>query len=96
MALFDFEESAMMRTCLQDAYDAVTELNLWDYLRDTHFDSFTYYHGSNVELHDQLLKLVDKNNIHSGASYGITMRNMECIAKQGFAEWKRNYLANKP
>lgn len=94
MGLFDFEQSATMRTCLQDAYDAVTELKLWDYLRDNQFDSFSYYHGPNIELHETLLKLADKNNLHSGASYGITMRNMESIAKKGFDRWKTNYLAN--
>jgi hypothetical protein len=90
--LFDFEESTLMRTCLEDAYDAVTELDLWDYLRDNTFESFTYYKGPDEALHAKLLALVDKRNLHSGASYGITMRNMESIAKEGYETWKLNYL----
>lgn len=89
---FDFEENTLMRTCLEDAYAAVTELDLWDYLRDNTFESFTYYKGADLELHDRLLALVDKRNLHSGASYGITMRNMESIAKEGYETWKLKYL----
>jgi hypothetical protein len=92
---FDFEKSPMYRMCLQDAYDAVTALNLWEYLKHTEFESFTYYNGPNIELHDQLLKLADKHNVHSGASYGITMRNMEGIAKKGFEAWKAEYISKK-
>jgi hypothetical protein len=93
--LFDFEESTSMRACLEDAYAAVTELDLWDYLRDNTFESFTYYKGDDLELHNRLQALVDKRNIHSGASYGITMRNMESIAKEGYEAWKLKYLDAK-
>jgi hypothetical protein len=41
-----------------------------------------------------LLKKADKNNMHSGASYGITMRNIEQIAKNGFEQWKKDYIKN--
>lgn len=91
--MFDFEKNPMIATCLQDAYEAVTELNMWDYLRDNHFESFNFYHGPNRELHAKLYALVDKRNIHSGVSYGITMRDMESIAKVGFENWKRKYIA---
>jgi len=92
---FDFETNDLMRMSLEDAYDAVNELDLWDYLRNTEFHSFSYYKGPEVKLHITLLNLVDKRNIHSGASYGITMRNMEQIAKVGFEKWKENYQSNK-
>ena len=91
--LFDFEKNQMIATCLQDAYEAVTDLDLWEYLRDNEFESFTYYKGPKKELHDKLLALVDKRKMHSGASYGLTMRSMERIAKKGFDAWKREYIA---
>jgi hypothetical protein len=79
-----------MRICLQDAYDAVTDLNLWDYLKRNEFASFTYYHSRlDREVHDALLTKADRSGLHSGASYGITMRNMEYIAKHGFDAWKK-------
>ena len=88
---FDWIESKMEQTVLIDAYNAVTELELWDYLKNNTFDSFTFYHGPNQELHQSLLEKADKSNMHSGASYGITMRNMEKIAKKGFEPWKQEY-----
>lgn len=88
---FNFVTNVMERTVLMDAYDAVNELNLWEYLKENTFESFTYYNGPNQKLHDQLLEKADKSNIHSGASYGITMRNMEKIAKEGFDVWKQKY-----
>ena len=51
-------------------------MTLWNYLRDNIFNSFTYYNGQHKELHDELLKKADKHNMQSGASYGITMREI--------------------
>ena len=90
MTRFDFITESSMRICLQDAYDAVTELDLWDYLKQNEFESFTYYHKRpDREVHDALLTKADRSGLHSGASYGITMRNMEHIAKHGFDAWKK-------
>ena len=88
---FDFVRNKMEKTVLQDAYEAVNDMNLWDYLKENTFETFTYYDGPDKQLHQELLEKADKNNIHSGASYGITMRNMEQIAKQGFEVWKQKY-----
>lgn len=89
---FDFVNNKMERIVLKDAYEAVEDMNLWNYLKENAFESFTYYNGPNKQLHQELLEKVDKSNLHSGASYGITMRNMECIAKQGFDVWKQEYM----
>jgi len=56
--------------------------------------SFAYYNGPDQELHQALLKRADKHYMHSGASYGITMRNIEQIAKNGFEQWKTDYIKN--
>lgn len=91
---FDFIKDSNFRVCLQDAYSAVDEMNLWNYLKENIFHSFTYYDGPNQELHNTLLKKADVHSMHSGASYGITMRNMEQIAKNGFDQWKKDYIRN--
>jgi hypothetical protein len=88
------DSDKMFKTCLIDAYDAVDEMNLWDYLGNNIFNSFAYYDGPYQELHHKLLEKADKNNLHSGASYGITMRNIEQIAKNGFEQWKKDYIKN--
>lgn len=94
MSRFDFIQDEMFRRGLEDAYDAVEEMKLWDYLGSNIFNSFAYYNGPNTILHEELLKKADKNNLHSGASYGITMRNIEQIAKNGFDRWKSDYIRN--
>ena len=88
---FDFVRNKMEKTVLHDAYEAVNDMNLWDYLKENTFETFTYYDGPHKQLHQELLEKADKNNMHSGSSYGITMRNMEQIAKQGFEVWKQKY-----
>jgi len=91
---FNFVSNNMERIVLIDAYEAVNDMNLWDYLKENTFESFTYYKGPYKQLHEELLEKADKSNFHSGASYGITMRNMERIAKEGFDVWKKEYLNN--
>ena len=94
MGKFDFIKEEQFRMCLEDAYSAVDEMNLWDYLQNNLFNSFAYYTGPDIDLHLELLKKANKHNTHSGASYGITMRNMEQIAKNGFEQWKTDYIKN--
>lgn len=94
MTRFDFIEDHTFKICLEDAYDAVVEMDLWDYLKNNVFDSFAYYDGPDTQLHYELLKKADRRNLHSGASYGITMRNIEQIAKNGFDQWKKDYIRN--
>lgn len=94
MSRFDFIQDKLSRMALEDAYDAVDDMKLWDYLGSNIFNSFAYYQGPDMSIHFELLKKADKNNLHSGASYGITMRNIEQIAKNGFDQWKSDYIRN--
>jgi len=89
---FSFITDVREKIVLEDAYEAVNDMNLWNYLKENTFESFTYYNGPYVQLHQTLLEKADKSNLHSGASYGITMRNIEVIAKDGFEVWKTNYI----
>ena len=73
---------------LQDAYDAITRLNLWKELSQFSpskdegfmFTSHPLIHKINCEM-----KLLSE---HSGSSYGWVMRTMEFIAKNGW----NNYI----
>ena len=77
-----FSESSIKY--LQDAYDAITRLNLWKELSDFTpnkdegfmFTSHPLIHKINSEL-----RLLGE---HSGSSYGWMMRTMEFIAKKGW------------
>ena len=48
---FDFVSNKMERIILKDAYEAVEDMNLWNYLKENTFESFTYYNGPNKQLH---------------------------------------------
>ncbi len=76
---------------LQDAYDAITKLNLWKELSEFipneeegfMFTSHPLLHKINSEM-----KLLSS---HSGSSYGYVMRNMELIAKNGWNEYLKSF-----
>ncbi len=84
---------------LQDAYDAITVTETWDYFRTFSEQSFMFSrsgsakegtlreatHRSAVLAQVQAqMKTLDQ---HSGASYGCVMRTMEEIAKDGWESW---------
>jgi len=77
--LFDAHEAMM----LQDADSAITQCNLWEWLRD-----YTPEEGKGFMFseHPNLEKITSamKYGGHSGSSYGWTMRQMEYIAKHGW------------
>ena len=66
---------------LNDAYQAITKANAWDFVRDFDAD------GGFMFSSDPKLTAIQKHmaclDDHSGASYGIIMRNMQYIARNG-------------
>lgn len=68
---------------LQDADNAITQCELWDWLRD-----YTPEDGKGFMFseHPNLTRINNamKYGGHSGSSHGWTMRNMEYIAKHGW------------
>ena len=75
--LFSKNEAAM----LQDADNAITECNLWDWM-----NVYDPPNGFGLDNHPNLTRINNamKYGGHSGASYGWTMRQMEYIAKHGW------------
>lgn len=70
-------------TMLDDAYEAVTKADMWEYLRlptSPGKDGFMF--SSAFELAAITAEMTYKG--HSGASYAWTMRQMERIAKLGW------------
>lgn len=79
---FDSHEALM----LQDAYDAVTKSDMWDYLRlpsTPGKDGFMFSNA--IELAAINAEMVFDG--HSGASYAWVMRQMEMIAKRGWESY---------
>ncbi len=75
---------------LKDIYDAVTAANCWDAMKESSVESFMFHGPSWVNQVHKHMKLHDQ---HSGSSYGITMRNVESIAKNGWEPYVNGRVA---
>jgi hypothetical protein len=76
-------ESMMFR----DAYEAISKCNLWEWLRTYSPEKdkgFMFSEHPNLTSINKAMKF----DGHSGASYAITMRVMESIAKNGWETLK--------
>ena len=79
---------------LQDAYDAISKCELWDWMRDftPHAnEGFQFTQHPNLTLISGELKYTG----HSGSSWAWTMRVMEMIAKKGGWDIYKADLASK-
>ena len=91
---FEFADE-YSRPYLVSAHKVITRCELWEWLRNFQLEDgkgFMFTHGV-TEL-DRLNEELHKDPIsstHSGASYGITMRNMEYIAKYGYEVFKTKF-----
>ena len=77
------------------AHKTITRCKLWDWLRNyTPNPDRGFMYSQNVPeleyLNSELMK-DPINQGHSGSSYGITMRNMEYIAKNGYEVFKMSF-----
>lgn len=90
-----FINDELWRLCICDAYNAVIKCNLYDFVKDNEIQSFMYFSHDNNEIQEKFKKLshlADIKNLHSGASYACTMREVERMIKKGFLEWKYDYI----
>ena len=92
---FWFINDELWRLCICDAYNAVILCDLYDFIRDNEIQSFMQFSYDDTSLHDKfkrLSHLADIKGLHSGASYGCTMRIVEQIIKSSFLYWKYDYI----
>ena len=69
---------------LQDAADAITAAEAWEYIRNFAEQSFMFSDAAELSQIQAHMKLLDR---HSGSSYGMVMRHMEKIAKEGWESY---------
>lgn len=78
--------------CLQKMYAVISELELWDYIRDNPPDKNTGYMFSNEP---NILKIGNHPKVidsgHSGATFAYSMRIMQMIAELGFNKFKEEF-----
>lgn len=90
---FDFITSECDRIMIETAYQAVTQLEMWDYLHN-HSGSFMFSSNSKIERIYYKIEELGYYG-HSGCSFGETLQYMKYIANYGFEDFKLNYLKNK-
>lgn len=87
---FDTHDAMM----LQDAYDAITKADMWDYMRlpsTPGKDGFMFSNA--IELAAISAEMTYDG--HSGSSYAWTMRQMEAIAKKGWDTYTNEVRAHR-
>ena len=88
-----FVQDDLWRISYLDAYNAVIECGLYEYIRDNEIYSYMFSIPSEKSVEfAKVFSIADRRVGHSGASYGITMRMVEQIIKQGFDRWKIWYI----
>jgi hypothetical protein len=81
--VFDFIKDPDQREILEYDYKIVTDNNLWDLFKNNNSDKPIMF----------LSELSDYNwwGAHSGASWGLCMRDLEFIAKNGWESYTSLY-----
>jgi hypothetical protein len=82
------------REMISSAFKAVNDCEGWEILRNFDGESIIYSRNANIQ------RLCNKandyyNGGHSGASMGVTMRNIEYIAKNGFQNFRNTWIMNE-
>lgn len=95
MSLFYFVSDSFSKNAFEDAFNAISELNLWECLQQNYSEQiidFMYTLQNKPKHYDKLIRLFDKRMMHSRASFVKTLLVMEHIAKHGFDDWKFKYI----
>ncbi len=96
---FDFIPCQVTRKCMQNGCWALDQTNMWEWLYAYEVDptkGFMFANDIEINIIGNMMDRVDAPipMSHSGASFGITMRNLAYIAKNGLEAYKRLYISN--
>jgi len=81
------------RIMYETAFNAITQLELWAYMKNFKGKSFMFSGGPEVERIYNRIEQLGYNG-HSGCSFGCIMRTMEFIAKNGIERFEQDYRAS--
>jgi hypothetical protein len=85
---FSFVKDDMFRKALEHDYSVVCKLDLWSYFEN--IDPQTIF------SFDEKLNAIDQwYDQHSGASFHISMKNMQIIARYGWGHLVWRHLSEK-
>jgi hypothetical protein len=86
---FDFIEDKNERKMIENAWRAITETNMWEFVAQK-IDSFMFTKDSRVDLISKKMEELGYKG-HSGVSFGCTMRKMQYLAQNGEEKFKKMY-----
>ena len=86
---FDYVEDHLTKQLLETAYDAITTLELWEYMKK---DIVSYMLSSDIELNQIMNQIIAIGyHGHSGFSFGWIMREMQYIAQYGLLSHEESW-----
>ena len=91
MTSFDFIRDSWERQMIENGYQTIQELELWEWLK-----TYEPYNGFMCSADDRILQISQKMQSlpnranHSGSSFGHTMRILQFIAKEGLERYKQD------
>ena len=89
---FLYVDDANDKEMLQNAWTAITQLDLWDYMKR---DTYSYMMSSDPEINIITKKMEELGyDGHSGSSFGWTLRQMQHIAQHGEDDFMDTYITN--
>jgi len=81
------------RIMYETAFNSITHLELWNFMRDFQGESFMFSNRREVErIYEKIENLGYYG--HSGSSFGMILREMQYIAKYGLDEYENLYRKN--
>lgn len=86
---FWFIETQIIKNTYEDAFDAITVLDLWDFIRKHRMRSFLLHP---LPIFRQLYKLTIKNVLLSDNTYEMIMHNMKYMSVNGYNKWEMYYI----
>lgn len=87
--MFEFISDKSDRMMLESAYNVVSVLEMWNFLKTFEPGDNGFLFTKNESASEIMNKLCDDYPGHSGASLACTMRTMQFIAKNGIEELKK-------
>jgi hypothetical protein len=93
-SLFYFIRDSWERKMLENAYQAISELELWDWLKmyEPGERGFMCSDDDNILIISEKMQLLPNPPNHSGSSFGYIMRTMEYIAKTSLDKLKEDFI----
>ena len=89
---FMYVKDEHSREMLVNAWNAIEELELWDYMRR---ETYSYMFSKDQEISRITAKMVELGyDGHSGFSFGWTMRQIQNIAQYGEEKYRDDVVSN--